>query len=424
MKSKYVLLASAFLISGVTFAQKDELKAAEKALKGGNPTEAKTSLDKAESLIGNADDSQKAQFYFLRGNTYLALADKRIDAGNNLIEAAKSYNQLIDAEKATKKSKFTKEAETSLVKVKSELINSAVKDNQEKRFKEGAEKLYQTYLLDKKDTIYLYYAASSAVNGTEYDAALNYYNELKKLNYSGKATVYSAKSKITGEFQDFKTIAERDKMVKLGTHEEPKTTKEPSKRGEIYKNIALIYNSKGDLAAAKKAIADARVANPDDISLILTDADLALKANDLDGYKKLITQVIEKTPNDPTMFYNLGVISAQAKENAEAEKFYKKAIELDPKYTNAYLNLAVLKLESDGPLVKEMNGLGQSAKENKRYDELKAKREGIFKGTLPYLEKAHELDPENADVSKTLLNVYNYLEMTTEAKALKAKIKK
>jgi len=424
MKSKYVLLASAFLISGVTFAQKDELKAAEKALKNDNPSEAKATLEKAEGLIANADASQKAQFYFLKGNANLELAKKKVDTDNSLLNAAKAYTQLLEVEKASNKSKYTKEAEVSLTSVKGELVNSAVKDNQEKRYKQGAEKLYQTYLLNKKDTVYLFYAASSAVNGADYDVALKHYDELKKLNYSGKATIYTAKSKLNDEVQNFANMAERDRAVKLGTHDTPKTEIEPSKRGEIYKNIALIYNSKGDVAAAKKAVSEARVANPDDISLVMTEADLALKTNDLEGYKKLITQVIEKTPNDPTMFYNLGVISAQAKENAEAEKFYKKAIELDSKYTNAYLNLAVLKLESDGPLVKEMNSLGQSAKENKRYDELKAKREGIFKGTLPYLEKAHELDPENADVSKTLLNVYNYLEMTAEAKALKAKIKK
>lgn len=424
MKSKYVLLASAFLISGATFAQKDELKAAEKALKAGNPSEAKTALEKAEGLIANADASQKAQFYFLKGNANLELAKKKVDTDKNLLAAAKAYTELLDVEKASNKSKYTKEAEVSLTAVKGELVNSAVKDNQEKRYKEGAEKLYQTYLLNKKDTVYLFYAASSAVNGQDYDVALKHYDELKKLNYSGKATIYTAKSKLNDEVQNFATQAERDRAVKIGTHDTPKVEREPSKRGEIYKNIALIYNSKGDVAAAKKAVSEARIANPDDISLVMTEADLALKTNDLAEYKKLITEVIAKTPNDPTMFYNLGVISAQAKENAEAEKFYLKAIELDPKYTNAYLNLAVMKLESDDKIVKEINSLGTSAKDNKRYEVLKTQREGIFKGSLPYLEKAHNLDPENADVSKTLLNVYNYLEMTTEAKALKAKTKK
>jgi hypothetical protein len=39
---------------------------------------------------------------------------------------------------------------------------------------------------------------------------------------------------------------------------------------------------------------------------------------------------------------------------------------------------------------------------------------------IPYLKKANELDPKNQDVSKTLLGVYKALEMTAEAKALKA----
>jgi tetratricopeptide (TPR) repeat protein len=423
MKSKYVLLASAFLISGVTFAQKEELKAAEKALKSGNPSEAKTSLDKAEGLISNADDSQKAQFYFLKGNTGLELAKKKVDEGNNLLLSAKSFQELIAVEKASKKSKYTKDAETSLLTVKGLLVNSAIADNNSKNFKEGTEKLYQAYLLDKKDASYLYYAASNAVNALDYDKALAYYTELKDMNYSGEGTFYAAKNKLTEEFENFSTVAERDRMVKLGTYDSPKTITEPSKRGEIYKNIALIYNTKGDVAAAKKAVADARVANPDDSSLVLTEAELALKTNDLATYKQLITKVLDKNPTDPTLFYNLGVIAAQAKENDEAEKYYKKAIDLDPKYTNAYLNLAVMKLDADPAIVTEMNKLGSSAKDNKRYEELKAKREAIFKGALPYLQKANQLEPKNEAVYTTLLNVYGYLEMMDEAKALKASYK-
>lgn len=182
----------------------------------------------------------------------------------------------------------------------------------------------------------------------------------------------------------------------------------------------MIYNSKGDVAAATKAVAEARAANPDDLSLAMTQADLFMKSGDMNGYKQIISQIIEKSPSDPNLFYNLGVISAQANENAEAEKYYKKAIELDPNYINAYLNLSVVKLNGDTAIVDEMNKLGTSAKDNKRYDELKAKRETIFKSTLPYLEKANKLDSKNEDIYRTLLNVYNYLEMTSEAKALKA----
>ena len=58
MKSKYVMLASAMLISVATFAQKEQIKAAEKALKGGNSQEAATILQGAESLLTN--DADKA----------------------------------------------------------------------------------------------------------------------------------------------------------------------------------------------------------------------------------------------------------------------------------------------------------------------------------------------------------------------------
>jgi hypothetical protein len=84
--------------------------------------------------------------------------------------------------------------------------------------------------------------------------------------------------------------------------------------------------------------------------------------------------------------------------------------------------MAALKLEDEKAIIDEMNKLGTTTNEMKRYDVLKKKREDLFKSTIPYLEKAVALDPKNADVTKTLLNVYSALEMTTEYKALKAKM--
>jgi hypothetical protein len=41
---------------------------------------------------------------------------------------------------------------------------------------------------------------------------------------------------------------------------------------------------------------------------------------------------------------------------------------------------------------------------------------------LPYLEKAVEIKPDNDAAKRTLLSVYNALEMTDKYKALKAKM--
>ncbi len=424
MKSKYVLLASALLLSVATFAQKDQIKAAEKALKAGNAQEAITILQGAESASATAPDAEKAQFCFVKGNAHLALANKNEDTDKNLSAAAKAYQDLLAIEKASGKAKYSAQASTSIIDIKYKLINAAIADSKAEKHAIGAKKLYDAYLLDKKDTINLYYAASTYVNAKEYETAYNANDELKKLNYSGKGTNFYAVNKINGEEQIFSTAKERDQMVKIGTHEKPRNEELPSKRGEIYKNMALILVQNGKVAEAKKAIAEARVANPEDKTLILTEANLYLDTKDFDTYKKLITEVLAQSPNDADLVFNLGVISYNAKNLAEAEKYYKRAIEIKPDYVNAYLNLAILKLDADKKLFEEIQKLGNSEKDNKRYEVLKKQREVVFTSALPYLEKASELDGTNEEVKGTLLSVYRALEMTEKAKALKAKMKK
>ena len=424
MKSKYVLLASALLISVATFAQKDQIKAAEKALKAGNAQEAITILQGVEAASAAAPDAEKAQFQFVKANAHLALATKNENTDANLSAAAKAYQEVLSIEKTSGKAKFSAQASTSIIDVKYKLINAAIADSKAEKHAAGAKKLYDAYLLDKKDTINLYYAASTYVNAKEYETAYNAYDELKKLNYSGKGTNFYAVNKINGEEQFFPTAKERDQMVKLGTHEKPRTEDIPSKRGEIFKNMALILVQNGKVAEAKKAVAEARAANPDDTSLVLTEANLYLDTKDYDTYKKLITEVLAQSPNDADLVFNLGVISYNAKNLVEAEKYYKRAIEIKPDYVNAYLNLAILKLDADKKLFEEIQKLGNSEKDNKRYEVLKKQREAVFTSALPYLEKASELDGTNEEVKGTLLSVYRALEMTEKAKALKAKMKK
>ena len=259
------------------------------------------------------------------------------------------------------------------------------------------------------------------INGKDYDTALLYFGELKKVNFSGEKTNYFAKSKVNDNEDFFDSKASRDNAVKIGTHTTPRDEKEPSKRGEIYKNMALILVQQGKVEEAKKQIAEARVANPEDESLSTTEANLYLQTKDYATYKTLVLKDLEKNPNSAVSYYNLGVISSTSNPK-EAADYYKKAIQIDPKNVDSYVNLAGLELAEDTAIVEEMKKLGTSANDNKKYATLQAKREVMFKKAMPFLEKAVEIDPKNDAATSTLLNVYNYLEMTAEAKALKAKM--
>ena len=73
-------------------------------------------------------------------------------------------------------------------------------------------------------------------------------------------------------------------------------------------------------------------------------------------------------------------------------------------------------------MVEQMNALGNSSADNKKYDELKEQRKQIYTETVPYLTKALELNPNNSEVIRTLMNIYGQLGEDAKYKEMKAKL--
>ncbi|RNL91405.1 tetratricopeptide repeat protein [Sinomicrobium pectinilyticum] len=420
MKKK-IFIFSALLISSLSIAQKKELRDAEKALKKGSIAEAKSALESVESSISSADDKYKAQYYFLDGKLNYEEAKSGGNADASYQKAVESFKELIAVEKESGSEKYTGEASQLIQSISADLVNSAVEDNQNQDYAEAAKKLYMAYQLDTTNQDYLYYAASSAVNGEDYDTALKYYEELKELGYTGEAVKYYATNKETGEKEELPKD-QRDLMVKAGTHEKPEDEKTESRFPEIVKNIALIYSQKGDNEKAIEAVKEARKVDPEDVNLLMTEANLYIKLGQKDKFKEVMEQAIQKDPNNAMLYYNLGVITGEQGDKEQARKYYEKAIELDPKYEASYMNMASLILGEEVAIVDEMNSLGTSKADNKRYDELKAKREGLYKEAVPYLEKILELNPNSVEATKTLMNIYGSIGEDAKYKELKSKL--
>tara|TARA_B100001765_G_C19499706_1_gene338641 strand:- start:1809 stop:2237 length:429 start_codon:yes stop_codon:yes gene_type:complete len=133
-------------------------------------------------------------------------------------------------------------------------------------------------------------------------------------------------------------------------------------------------------------------------------------------------EVIASDPNNPELYYNLGVGTAQRGETDKAMEYYKKALELDPNYLNAKINVAALILSKEGPIVEEMNNLGTSAADNKRYDELKEERKQLYLEATPYLEAAIAQRGDNKELIRTLMNIYSQLGQDDKFKDMKAKL--
>ena len=378
----------------LSYGQKKEVKKATKLFESGDVQAAIAMLESNAALFDAADAKVLNQKTFLEGR--IAQANKDFDLAYEKYMAFQTAGG-VDAG-----------FDTQLQTLSSDIVNSAIEDNAEKRYPEAARKLYLAYQIDKEANIdYLYYAASSAVNGSDYEGALVYYNELKEIRYEGITTQYFAKLVETGEEVEL-SQSEYDLYKKTKEYTDFREETTASKFPEIVKNIALIYSELGDNEKAMTAVKEARAENPKDLNLILTEANLYIQLEENDRFEALMKEAIEQDPNNATLYFNLGVVNAQKGMTEEAKNYYQKTIELDPNYESGYLNLVSLILEGESVIVEEMNSLGNSRADNARYDTLKADRENLYRECVPILVKLVELN-KNKEAVKTLMNIYGTL---------------
>ncbi|GAA4281794.1 tetratricopeptide repeat protein [Gaetbulibacter aestuarii] len=409
MRKQSLIIITLFM-STLLFAQKRELRDAEKAIRSSNFAEANSALESAKAMMSQMDEDLKSKYYYLKAEALYA-------------EGKGSYDDIQQATENLGKvtSDYVQEAGEFKTKMANELLKKGNDLYTNKDYSKSSKYFEQSYRLSPQDTTFLYYAAATALNVQEYKRALKLYEELRDLGYTGVHTEYFATNKESGEEEVFDK-ATWELYKKSNDYIKPGTRQTESKRPEIIKNIALIYINEGDNDKAIGAIKAAREEDPNDVNLVLNEANIYLKTGDKEKFKELLEKATEMDPTNPELYYNLGVVASQNGEAEQAKTYYEKSIELDPQYINAYINLAVLTLADEKDIIKEMNGLGNSAADNKRYDELKEKRQDLYKNAVPYLTKAMEIDSENVDAAQTLMNIYSILGETEKYKEMKAKV--
>lgn len=397
------------------FSQKKELRNAEKRLNEGFYNEALDILSQIEGVIISSEQKYQAHYYYLLG-----WANK---GDTNYDDAVPLLRKAIDLDNFDK---YTEDAGILIDQIEIELVNLAVQDNKNEDFISASKRLYDAYLInpDKDENVnYLYFAASSSVNGNDYQVALEYYNKLKKMNYTGIVSEYFI-TPVETQIEEKVSETEYNLFKSSKDYTNPRVGKTESRLPEIVKNIALIYVQLGETDMAVTAIEDARKIRPDDLNLLLSEADLYMKLGNKEKFKTLMQEAITKDPDNAILYYNLGVINVEQGEFEDAMNYYKKSLELDPNYASTYLNLVGLILEGEEALVEQMNELATSNKRSdfEKYDKLKQDREDLYASCLPYLEKLIEIDPTNIEALKTAKNIYYTVGDNENYKQMSAKI--
>ena len=406
---KRITLLALLLLFNFSFSQKKELRKAQKLYDSGDVSGASQLLEDNQSLFDNADPKIKPNYDFLRGK--IAQNNKEFKIAFDLFTSLKDVKSIKD------------EVKQHLSQLSADIVNSAIDDNNTGDFKSSTEKLYMAYLFDPElNKDYLYFAASSAVNAEMFDVALEYYIQLKEMNYTGVVTKYYVTEIESGDETEV-TESEYNLYKKSKSYENHREEDTLSKFPEIVKNIALIHAQRGDNEKAMTAVQEARLSNPTDLNLILTEANIYIELGEKEKFQILMNEAIAQSPNNANLYYNLAVVTADLGEKEAAMGYYEKAIEIDPNYQNAYLNLVALILEGEERIVEEMNSLGTSSADNVKYDALKLDREELYRECVPILKAFTELG-DNEDAIKTLMNIYGTLGDNEGYKEMKALLEK
>lgn len=190
---------------------------------------------------------------------------------------------------------------------------------------------------------------------------------------------------------------------------------------------AYVYYSRslkemGDTAASAAAIAAGRKVHPEDLGLLLEQAQMYLEKGQSKQLIASLKQAIAKEPNSPSnanLYFLIGKSYDDLHDTAQAEENYKKSLAINPNFFLSYYNIGAIYINKAAKLQKKANSLPLSAQ--KEYDSLNKEANMNLKIAIPWLEKAIKIKPDDKQTYNALKEAYTRLKMNDKLKELMQK---
>lgn len=417
MKKLLIVLIAAMPVAG--FAQTAKVTTAWKNLEDYNRSKDPSSLVKAKDAIDLAvaheDTKNDAKAWKYRGQVYQLMYENTLameteknkditDANkktmmayqltptNDLDVAQEAWRKVLELDK---KNIYTAEAKNSLNRCAIHYQNKGIALYNAKSFAEAVPVFENAFNVNKSlgivDTSNAINVALCAERSKDYPKAKTYYQMLIDLKQGG---------------------------------------------GSTYSSLSNIYMAAGDTAGSIDIIKKGRAAYPNDVNLLITETNYYLKQDKKEEALNNLKLAIQKKPNDPNLYLVLGNIydnlanpkDAAGKDLAKpanyeellgnAESNYKKAIEIKADYFDALYNLGALYNNHGVAISKAADAIKDMAKynaENKRATD-------EYNKALPYLEKAHEMNPTDRPTMYALKQIYARLNQPDKVKIMNDKL--
>jgi len=190
----------------------------------------------------------------------------------------------------------------------------------------------------------------------------------------------------------------------------------------VYLYLSDVYTKKGDVASAKKVLADARAKFPKDVELLRGEVNFMLNDQQYDKAIDLLKSLAESDPQNETVWFVLGATHEKLGNLVEQEKAYKQAVDLKPTYFDALFNLGATYYNEGVEKMKECDII--PPREAAKYDDCIAKTKVSFAKSIEYLERAFEQKKDDQDIISALSEAYLRVDNMEGHKKMKALLEK
>ncbi len=120
-----------------------------------------------------------------------------------------------------------------------------------------------------------------------------------------------------------------------------------------------------------------------------------------------LNSLLEVNPNNAEALFIKGLAYENEKIRNEDSivYYYNRTIEVNPKSSKAWNNLGAYYVSQANKLNADIDKLGNSAADSKKYDEIKLKQKDFLLKAKPYFVKAKELSPDDQLIERNLKQI-------------------
>ena len=374
MKRIALFLSLFMLIAAMVTAQSNKRTSAYMYNNNGLLDKAKEAIDEASKHEKTINDPKTWNY---RGIIYYNIAVSQLPAYKELDPnaAMESYKSLLRSKELDVKGKF-KEANS----------------------------LYLTYL-----TNVFYGVGGTAFQDGDYDKAIESFKIAYNIAEADNRldTIAAFNIGMAGVLSDQPDVASEylQKCVEVN-FDEPR--------------VYLFYNRSvkqlGDTARALEIIREGRERYPDQLTLLLEEAQLYLDRGETKKLQESLKEAIVQDPDNANLYFLLGKTYDDEGEKIVAEEYYLKATEANPEFFEAYYNIGAIYVNNAAELQGEANDLPLN--ETEKYNQLTAEANKNLEKAIPYLEKSLELKPDDKPTLTALKEAYSRLKLNDKLKEL------